>query len=309
MIARKVLFAFILILPGLGSYCMHIADKDPKLVYSIFENLYDFNFKEAFTKLEKLETIDIDQDLKDICTANYNWWNIATREYYDSYRADMLSSLENIIYRHSDSSFDDMTEDELFALAHAYAYKTRLDMHEDNYVKGAGNLKEALKCVNYILPRADENIKFKLLAGLYHYILGSVLEKHPIFKALFIFSPESDIELGKNYLLECSRDDNPLIHTEATYFLLRVEHELNKRYDEADRLILELINKHPENIYFRSYRILILADSGKVANIEKELNQIEDSFSGNDLVREQKKFIVEETKRYLRKKRAAAEDY
>ena len=72
-----------------------------------------------------------------------------------------------------------------------------------------------------------------LLAGLYHYVAGSILEEHPLFHPLFLLAPKTEKDKGYQYLLSCTEDQNPLISNEARYFLMKVNNQINKEYFEV----------------------------------------------------------------------------
>ena len=247
---------------------------EDELVVSLFNNLYSLRFLDAKSDLAKIRRGNIDPDMKDICLANFHWWYIVTLEENAVHKTKMLAALDNIIERHKNSSEKNISPDVVFALGHAYAYKTRLDMHEGNYIKGVKNLNIAGKYLEMILPRAEENIKYKLLAGLYHYIAGSLLERYPLFRPLFVFAPDIHTEKGLEYLTDCTHDPHPLISIEASYFIMRVNNQVTENNRKADQIVCMLLEKFPENIYFRSYRVIILADDGREAEALRAYNKL-----------------------------------
>lgn len=279
-------------------------EPEPAAVLSLFNNLYSCHFYDAGIILSGISTerTSTDPDVRDICIANYHWWQIATSKKYSANRAEMVSALDRIIQRHSAESPDKLDEDAIFAVIHAYAYKTRLEMHEDNYLKGAAHLNVAVRYLEEVLPRAEESIKFTLLAGLYHYVLGSVLDKYPVFSPLFVFAPHADKDKGINLLLECTEDEHPLIRTEARYFIMRVRHEIYKDYDESDKIAKELLSEFHDNQFFRSYRINILADANRIPELRDEYHKLGNFYNPRQLSLEQQTYIREETDKFLRKK-------
>lgn len=278
-------------------------EEEPELLISLFKNLYSFHFQDAEENLIAIQSESISLDLKDICTANYHWWIIATQEENSENKKVMLAVLDRIITRYNETPPADLNPDEIFAIVHALAYKTRLDMQEKNYFEGARNLSQAVKYLEIVLPRAEENEKFMLLAGLYHYVAGSILEKYPLFQPLFLMAPKTDMEKGYKFLQRCAEMEHPLISNEARYFIMKVQTQINEKYFEADMIAKQLLQKFPDNQYYRSYRIRILAETGNIKETRLEYERLCKLQPHEQLSIAQHSFLVADTKKYLRKKR------
>jgi len=276
---------------------------EPDLVVSMFNKLYSFDFRDAKIKLDQLDTKATDPDLLDICTSNYNWWLIATQKEYEIYKKEMISSCDRIIDRYEEIPIKDLNPDQIFAITHAYAYKTRLDMHEKHYLKGAANLKETVKYLDVILPRAEENPKFMLLAGLYNYVAGAIHERYPIYRPLLALGPDKNKQKGIQLLLKCAENEHPMIRTEARYFIMIVNNLLEEDNDEADRYARLLLKEFPTNKHFRSLRVTILADAGKIHKTRSEYKKLHPYSKLEQHSQAQHSYIVSETEDYLRKKR------
>jgi hypothetical protein len=277
---------------------------EPEIVVKMFSDLYSCRFYDARKELDLInqEYISSDPDLVDICATNYFWWQITTSRDYGDYRDNMIRSAGQILERYADEPPGNLDEDALFAVVHSYAFITRLEMHEDNYIKGANLLRQSMKYLNEVLPRAEENVKFALLAGLYNYIMGSVLDRFPIFYPLFVFAPLADKRYGLELMLKCAECQDPMIRTEARYFLARVRHEIYRDYEGAESYLESLLEKYPSNQFFRSYRISILADSGDDQSAIFEYLQLQNFNCTGFFSGEQNKFLIDETRDYLRKK-------
>lgn len=299
----QILF-FILILLGFVRTPGNTQETEENIfVVSLFNNLYSLRFQDATEDLKEITKANISQDTKDICIANYYWWHIVTHEESSTYKTKMLAALDGVLARHQESPLTLTNPDVVFAIGHAYAYKTRLDMHEGDYLKGAKNLNMAGKYLDLILPRAEEDIKYTLLAGLYHYIAGSILDRYPVLRPLFIGAPDIIPEKGLRYLEQCSQDPHPFISIEASYFIMRVNSEVTRDYDKANQIVSMLLQKFPGNIYFSSYKICALADDKKKAEALREYNNLRNNKRSDQISRAQYNFIIGETENYLRKKR------
>ncbi len=303
MLRLPIIILFLSFLGIAGSPGFGQENEENEFVVSLFNNLYSLRFHDAKKNLDRIKTENIDHDMMDICIANYHWWHIVTLEEYSSHKITMNAALDRIIARHQEALTELKDPDVVFAIGHAYAYKTRLDMHEGNYLKGVRNLNMAGKYLELILPRADEDIKYKLLSGLYHYIAGSILDRYPVFRPLFVFAPDICTEKGLRYLEECSRNPHPLISIEASYFIMRVNTQVTQDNVKADRIVSKLQQQFPDNIYFSSYRICILADSGNKAGAIREYNKLRRKGRPDQVSQVQYSFIMEETEKHLRKKR------
>ena len=279
--------------------------QEPEIVVNMFNDLFSCRLYDARKKLDIInqKLSSSDPDLADICTTNYYWWQINMSRDYNDFRDSMIISAGRILERHAEEEPGILDEDALFAVVHSYAFITRLEMHEDNYIKGAALLRQSMKYINEVLPRAEESIKLSLLAGLYHYILGSVLDRFPVFYPVFVFAPAADKEYGLKLMLKCAESEDPLIETEAKYFLARVRHEVYRDFRGADNYLESLLEKYPSNQQLRSYRITILADYGDEQAAREEYLRLKSFNCSGFYTHEQNEFLIEETRQYLRKKR------
>ena len=299
--ARKFL---VIVIIGLSSFQVQAQiDSEPELLISLFNNIYSFHFHDAEENLNSLLSENISPDLKDICIANYHWWLIVTQEENSFNKTEMISALDRIINRYLNIPPEELKPDEIFAILHAHAYKSRLDIHDNNYLKGARNLNHAIKYLEIVMPRAEENAKFMFLAGLYHYLAGTILEQHPIFHPLFLLAPKADIDEGLKLLNTCYENEHPLISNEARYFIMKIRNQLNNEPLQADQIAKQLLEEFPDNQYYRSYRISILADVDKLDELSTEYDRLSNLNHGEQISPAQHSFLLAETKKYLRKKR------
>jgi len=299
---RSIKISFAILIFGLLSCKSHGQITEPGPFISLFQNLYSFNFDDAKTDLDHLHAIDPDPDLLDIGMANYHWWLINTQRKSEEDRSKMLASLERIISRYENMPPGDLNPDQLFAITHAYAYKTRLDMHEKNYLKGAGNLNKTVQYLDIILPNAEDNPKFMLLAGIYHYVAGSIHEKFPLYRPLLALGPKTEMEKGLAMLRKCAQDKHPMIRTEARYFIMVVKNLIKEDNIRADWYARKLLKEYPKNSYFRFWRITILADAGKFKETRYEYFKLRSNGEHVQHTQSQQSFLISESEKYLRKK-------
>ncbi len=276
---------------------------EPELFISLFNNLYSFHFQDAENDLAQLHSIPVSPDLLDIGIANYHWWLIVTQKENDQNKTEMISSLDRIIKRYEGIPPGHLDQDQIFAITHAYAYKTRLDMHEKHYLKGAGNLNLTIKYLEIIVPQAEENPKFMLLAGMYHYAAGAIKESYPLFSPFLAFGPKTDKEEGLQLLRKCAENEHPMIRTEARYFIMKVQNQLERNHKRADQIAQQLLKEYPDNKYFRFCRVTILADAGHLKESKLEYNRLCSIKPGEQLTTAQHSFLIKETDKNLRKKR------
>lgn len=272
-------------------------------VVSLFTNLYSLHFYDAKRDLEMLATESISPDLLDVCIANYNWWMIITQENHDVYEDDLIFASNRILNRHRGIPAKNLSSDQLFSVIHAYAYKTRLELHKGKYMRGAKYLNHIIDYLEIVLEAPEKNAKFTLLAGLYHYLGGSILERYPLFKPVISFAPSMNKEEGGRLLQLCAANDHPMIRTEARYFLMKVQNDIEREPLKSDIIARLLLKEYPDNKYFRSCRINILGDAGNIKELRSEFSELSVRHHDEQISLKQHNFLIVETEKDLRKKR------
>lgn len=276
---------------------------DPTLLIDFFESLYRYDYKSSKRLLERIQTELGDSPESDLSTSNYYWWIMMTGDKNKKCEQEFQKANQAVISRYENSQADELSSDELFAIIHGYAYKTRFALHKKKYIKGLSNLKKILPFMVIVLENPRLNDKFSLLAGLYHYVAASTLQKRPFLRPFFNLAPKSDLDEGYRLLVSAAQSTHPLISVEASYFLLKINLEVSENYYEAIEWCEILVDRFPENILYHYYLMNCNIQLNNQQEVDSEYKIIQKlSRSNTTLAKEQKYYFVKEASK-LKKRR------
>ncbi|MEA1877181.1 MAG: hypothetical protein U9N86_09960 [Bacteroidota bacterium] len=243
---------------------------EEKLVLDFFESLYHYNFEESLIELAQVKKDLADRPEVYISTSNYYWWIMMTGKENKASSLSFAEANMAVINRYRNYQPKQLSEDELFAIVHGYAYQTRYALHKKRYLKGLSNLKQIMPYLEEVLKNPERNEKFMLLAGLYHYLAAITVEERPMFKPFFRFAPAYDRKLGYRLLISAAQSSHPLISNEAKYFLMKINLEISGNSYEAIKWNRILVENFPENILYRYYlmKSMVKLKKGKEMNEE-----------------------------------------
>jgi hypothetical protein len=273
-------------------------------VLGVFEALYQYDLKEAEQQLIDLDRQKINRNLIDLTRANLLWWWLISGDESREYAREMEEVLKKLINRQKAITIERMSQDELFTMVHAYAYLTRLDIYGEKYFKGILNLSSTMKYLEAILGQHERYDKFMLVAGLYHYFASATMTEYPVFIPFFALAPRSNKKLGYDLLLKCSGMPNLLIRNEAMYYMMKINYQLEKKFDEALGMADQLIRTYPNNLIYQCHRLMILIDAGRDADAAAQYRKlVEVSANAPNLNAQQRTHLVEVARKRLEKKK------
>ena len=236
---------------------------EPPEVIGVFDAMYRYDFKDAEAKLRLLNATTIDQNRIDLAHVNLLWWWLISGDESRDYDNLMAVVLKRVINRINTKPAATMTPEEVFTLIHCYAYLTRVDIYQERYFKGIVNLRHTLDFLEIALREAGKYDKFLLVSGLYNYFAATTLEEYPVFTPFFAFAPKYDRQLGFSQLSRCADMENILIRNESLYYIMKINYQLEKKYDEALKIADGLIASYPNNLIYHFHRFMILIEAGR----------------------------------------------
>jgi tetratricopeptide (TPR) repeat protein len=216
----------------------------------------------------------------------------------------MAAILNRIINRIDTKPSSQMTDQEVFTLVHSFAYLTRVDIFREKYLKGIVNLRHTLKFLEISLRDAERYDKFLMISGLYNFFAAAAQKEYPLFTPFFALGPSFNRDKGFSELLRCSRMDNLLIRNESLYYLMKIDYQLEKKYDDALRLADELIMKYPFNLIYHFHRFMILIEADrKPEALEQYSKMMVVALNAPGLNPLQKAHLIDIAKKRLRKEK------
>lgn len=256
------LLALLLLLPVKARAQMQISE-EPKEIIEVFEAMYRYNLPEAEMKLKALNSYGVNQDWIDLAHVNLLWWWMISGDDSRDYDNLMAVVLNRVINRYKVLPVGQMNNEEVFTMIHSYAYLTRVDIYQERYFTGIVNLRHTLDFLDIALKGAYQYDKFMMVSGLYNYFAAVTRIKYPVFTPFFAFAPNSDRDLGFEFLNRCSKMDNVLIKNESLYYLMKINYQLEENFDRALNIADQLIIRYPNNLIYHFHRFVILIEAGR----------------------------------------------
>ena len=212
-------------------------------------------------------------------------------------------ALNQLIDKYDGLRPNQLDPDQVFAIVHAYAYRTRLSLHHHRYLHGIRNLRRALPYIEWLLERSSDNDKYSMLAGLYHYMAASSYQRYPITRPILNLAPKGDLQTGHDLLVKASRSGHPLLQTEAWYFLIKIDLELAKKPQQALAGIDTLLKTYPENLIYQELHLIALHDSGQKGEANRQFLAMENLIrKSSSLSAVQKEHLLNQAKKEARRR-------
>jgi hypothetical protein len=217
------------------------------------QEVYNLSFDSARTEFQYIARRMPDHPAGYFFLAMVDWWRIVTDIENTSYDDRFLSELDRVIDL-CDKRLDQNEHDTaaLFFKGGALGFRGRLNGNREEWLKAANDGRAALPIVEEAYKLAPENDDVLLGMGVYHYYAAVIPDLYPFVKPFMIFFPKGDKEKGLKELTRAAAKAT-YANIEATYFLLQVLQNYEKRSDEALPLALKLHAQFPNNPIFHKY--------------------------------------------------------
>ena len=217
------------------------------------EEVYNLSFDSAKTEFQYIARRMPDHPAGYFFLAMVDWWRIVTDIENTAYDDRFLSELDRVIDL-CDKRLDKNEHDTaaLFFKGGALGFRGRLHGNREDWLKAASDGRAALPIVEEAYKLAPENNDVLLGMGLYHYYAAIIPDLYPFVKPFMIFFPEGNKEKGLKELARTA-SNGTYAGIEATYFLLQVLQNYEKKPDQALPLSLRLHARFPNNPIFHKY--------------------------------------------------------
>ena len=236
--------------------------------------MYNFEFEAANSHFDYLKVRFPWHPLPYLLKGLNYWWQIVPNYQDESYDDAFLAYMDTtkILAENIKKKFNEV--EGAFFLAAAYAFEGRLYSERRDYRKAAFAGGKSLKYLKDC--QGHETYSPELLFGdaLFNYYAEWIRDEYPLLKPVMMFFPKGDKELGKEQLLEVSRNAF-YSRTEAQFYLMRIlSSGKDKNLIEALRVSKILHEDYPNNPYFHRYYARLLYQSGKYTDAGNESLEI-----------------------------------
>lgn len=222
-------------------------------VHRGIDHVYNLEFDSARAEFQEIVKEQPDHPAGFFFLAMVDWWRIVTDIENTSLDEKFLSELDRVIDlcdKRLEADENDVPA--LFFKGGALGFRGRLHGNREDWVKAANDGRQALPIIRKAYKLEPSNDEVLLGIGIYNYYAEVVPEQYPFVKPLMIFFPKGDRKKGIEQLQEASQKAR-YANTEATYFLMQLFQNFEKRYPDALQLALQLHGRYPNNAIFHKY--------------------------------------------------------
>lgn len=253
-----------------------------EIVNKCYQFLYHFQFKKADSLISKIIKSYPHDPLSKVLEANKYWWLLVSEDYNKKLSTRFLTSLveaENLVLTNKKI----YSERESFLLINIYAYKSRLDLLNQNYLQALKHLDKSIDIIKTSLGKSSTYEPLFFTEGLYNYFMGKAKSDYWMAFPLLRNYPKAETAKGIEMLSKCSLSKDKLIQTEATYFLMKIFLESEKNATLATPFVKTLVTNYPDNLIFQYYYYKILLDNGDTKLISEQLVRFNKCFENTEL--------------------------
>ncbi len=221
---------------------------------AIHQNLYNYHFIKADTLLTQYAIKHKNSNWGLLMYTNYYWWQIISGNIKDkALRTKFEENNNKIIINLTTGSYKltTLTNENLYILANAYAFKTRLNLLEGEYLKGLLNLNKSLNYIEQCVGKEEVFEAFTIQTALLYYFIEYSRIHKPITRPYLATMPAGSMEKGLKLLENGAKSMDNIIATECIYFLGKIYGEVEKKYTKAEPYCLELTKKYSTNIVYQ----------------------------------------------------------
>jgi len=218
----------------------------------IQQHIYHFRFKKASEELQAAKQLFPSNSLTYLAEVNLLWWLIITEPENKNHLINYQNTIDLAIRQIEQKKVSNGNIDE-FALMNLYAFRTRIDVGNGEYIKAARSLGSCIGRIEKSLGHEDEFEAFCLTSGLYLFATDYGSQKYPLLKLYTLLYPKGDQAKGIDLLAKGFHSDDNILKVESAYFLMRIyAHVIDQPY-AAFPYAAWLSKNFPENMIYQFY--------------------------------------------------------
>jgi tetratricopeptide (TPR) repeat protein len=217
------------------------------------DHIYNLRFDSARAEFRQVIASHPDHPAGHFFLAAVEWWRIMADIENTAYDANFIGMLDGVIDvcdRRLEADEHDVAA--LFFKGGSLGFQGRLHGNRSDWIKAANSGRSALPIVQETYRLAPENEDVLFGIGIYNYYAAIIPEMYPFVKPLMLFFPEGDKAGGLEQLERAARRAR-YADTEASYFLLQILYNFEKKYPEARSIASDLHRRYPDNPLFHRY--------------------------------------------------------
>lgn len=270
-------------------------------LYKSLHHLYSFQFHKADSAVKQIVKKFPNEPAAGLLEANYYWWLMVSGEDSPKIKEEYNTALAKAELCIKNLSKSALTNEDKYALITTYAFRARVEGLNKNYFKAVFYVNNSIDVLKQSLGKEEDYLYFKLTSGVYNYYVATADEHYPFLLPYLLFLPDADREIGLNFLEQAAASNDPVLQTEAQYFLMKIfmdekKNDLAYNYSEA------LHDKYNSNLLYSYYSFKNLLKQNKKEEALHQLTLLNlEIRKNNELTEKQKFHFLNLTKKDLEK--------
>ncbi|MCF6365136.1 MAG: hypothetical protein L3J35_02940 [Bacteroidales bacterium] len=246
-----------------------LSGQNNKLLDAYFESMFSGQYKNTVKVLVSLKKDNYNDVKTRLASANFYIVMYQTSGNLEKF--NILCKKEADYVNKILTEKKDLTYDEVYLIISAKSIILKIQIIKKNYLKVAKEFRKILKYFEYATEHED-NIKMKLISGMYNYYIETAKEDYPIAYPVLIFFPSGNKQKGLRLLKECTKSDEKSISIRSQLFLANMYRRDEKSFEKSNYWFKQLLQKYPANVFWLSEYIFMLREFNKLkeADFQKE---------------------------------------
>jgi hypothetical protein len=212
-----------------------------------FQSVSGFYFQDAVEQVMNCKRLYPGSAWPYLMSANMIWWKLVSGEMTLDRQQEFMRELDMARQRLTSS------HEGLFCDIVSNVMRTRLELLKGNQLAAIRHIKGYYGSVKKSFGQESVYEPFNLTSGLYYYLAAVAWDEYPLLRPLLILFDRGDKVKGTKFLLKAASSDNPIVATEANYFLMRIYFDMEKNKETAFQFASWLVQKHPCNYIYLYY--------------------------------------------------------
>jgi hypothetical protein len=220
----------------------------PNDIAKIIETIYAYKFKSADSLL-KIRVAKLPKDnWTTLSQINFYWWQVLsgveTKAMYDKINTHINALITK------NNTGGKLSEEALYFLTNAYAFKSRVSLLKGNKIDALGQLMTLMKSLKKTLGMEKTSDYYTITSGLYYYFIDYCNVNYPISRPYLNSLPPGSMTKGISTLKIGAESQIEIISNECIYFLSKIYQETEKNYKVGTIYANKLVVKHPHNLLY-----------------------------------------------------------
>lgn len=261
--------------------------------YIAFNAIYNFKFVTADSVITKMK-----RDYPEMCgsyllASNYYWWEIITGNDSKINRVNFLLNLD-LANKRTAKITSTSTNEEIYSIINIYAFRARYEAMHSNYIQALTNINSCVGVLKKSFGKESLYEPFNLTSGIYNYTICKTNEDHLLLRPYTMFLPAGNKTTGLTMLEKTAHSKDPVLCTEAHYFLFKIYIDDDNEFLKAGSHINWLIENYPSNLLYQYFYVTFLLKTGKLQEALNRLSLIRTIAGSNpEIMENQRTYFVD----------------